>query len=124
MAIINDNFQMDYIPARICEGKELLIKYYAWDPKEGKKKRKVMRFNHMIGKYSKRDIMRMMNKAVADINIKLELGKNPNIEADMPKAYSKLSDAIDILMLLLQFELWNWVKIWQYNVCYYLSIMV
>jgi len=100
MAIINNNFELDYIPARICDGKELLIKYYYWDMAEGKRKRKVMRFNHLIGKFTKRDIIKMMNKACADINMKLESGKNPSVEAEMPKAYTKLTDAITTFMTI------------------------
>jgi len=100
MALINDNFKINYEPARICEGKELLIKYYCWDSKENKKKRKVLRFNHMIGKYPKREIMRMLNKACAEINMKLEMGKNPLIEAEMPKAYTLLFEAIDLFYII------------------------
>lgn len=105
MAIINNNFELDYIPARICDGKELLIKYYYWDTKESKRKRKVMRFNHMIGKYTKRDILKLMNKACMDINQKLEAGKNPQVEAEMPKAYTRLSDAITIFRTIKEQEM-------------------
>lgn len=105
MAIINNNFELDYIPARICDGKELLIKYYYWDIKEAKRRRKVMRFNHLIGKFPKREIIKMMNKACADINMKLEAGKNPDVEAEMPKAYTKLKDAITIFSTIKEQEM-------------------
>lgn len=105
MAIINNNFELDYIPARICDGKELLIKYYYWDIKEAKRRRKVMRFNHLIGKFPKREIIKMMNKACADINMKLEAGKNPDVEAEMPKAYTKLKDAITIFTTIKEKEM-------------------
>jgi len=100
MAIINNNFELDYIPARICEGKELLIKYYYWDLAAKKRIRKVMRFNHLVGKFPKREILKMMNKACAEINMKLESGRNPMIEAEMPKAYTKLKDAISIFVAI------------------------
>lgn len=100
MALINDNFKINYEPARICDGKELLIKYYCWDSKENKKKRKVIRFNHLVGKYPKRQIMRMLNKACAEINMKLEMGKNPLIEAEMPKAYTSLLEAIETFHII------------------------
>jgi integrase len=99
MAIINDNFQLNYKPARISQTeKELCIVYYAWCAEMHKNKRKVMRFNHLVGKYTKRDISKIMNKAVAEINMKLEAGKNPFIEAEMPKSYSKLSDATEFFL--------------------------
>lgn len=99
MAIINDNFKLDYTPARIpTNTKELCIVYYAWSPEANKIKRKVMRFNHLAGKYNKREISRIMNKAVAEINMKLEAGKNPFIEAETPKSYHKLSDATEFFL--------------------------
>ncbi len=46
-----------------------------------------------------------MNKACADINMKLEAGKNPDVEAEMPKAYTKLRDAITIFSTIKEQEM-------------------
>lgn len=101
MAIINDNFLLEYMPARIPSGtKDLCIIYYAWHPSENRQKRKVMRFNHLVGKYTKREISKIMNQACVDINIKLASGHNPFIEADIPKAYSKLIESVDYYLKL------------------------
>ena len=94
MNTINDNFELQYIPARICDDKELTIKYYAWHPTECKLKRVVMRFNHLKTKMNKTDLIRHIRKIANDININLANGKNPFIEAETPKSYNKLKDAI------------------------------
>lgn len=98
MSLINDQFKLNYEPARICQGKQLLVVYYYWDINKNKKVRKIMRFNHLIGKYSKREIQRILIKVCAEINMKLEAGKNPGIEAEMPKAYTKIKEAIEIYL--------------------------
>lgn len=96
MSIVNSNFEFDFIPARVCDGKELTIKFYVRNPADGKMKRVVKRFNHMVGKYTKRDIHKFLNQAVAEINAKLLAGHNPLIEAETPKAYTKLIAAVEI----------------------------
>jgi len=100
MTIINDNFELNYEPARICDGKELLIKYYARDPTDGKMKRVVKRYNHLKNKMNKTDINRFMRKIMNDINVNLAAGKNPFIEAEMPKSYEKLITATDEFLKL------------------------
>lgn len=96
--VINTDFKTKYIPARICDGKELLIKYYAWHPVEQKLKKVTKRFNYMRGKYSMTEIKRYMRDACHQINIDLAVGKNPFVEAESPKGYTKLSDAIDVFL--------------------------
>lgn len=96
--VVNTAFKNKYIPARICDGKELLIKYYAWHPTEQKLKKVTKRFNYMRGKYSMTDIKRFMRDACHQINMELAVGKNPFIEAESPKGYTKLSDAIDVFL--------------------------
>lgn len=96
MSLINNKFELDYIPARVCEGKELTIKYYYWDVNEQKRKRKVMRFNSLLGKFPKREVLKLMHQACAEINTKLQSGKNPSIESEMPKAYKRLTEAMEI----------------------------
>jgi len=98
MTTINDNFELQYIPARICDGKELLIKYYAWHPVDKKLKRIVMRFNHLKKKMNKTELTRHMRTVMHDINVNLASGRNPFIESDTPKAFHKLSDAIELFL--------------------------
>jgi integrase len=96
--VINTDFKTKYIPARICDGKELLIKYYAWHPVEQRLKKVTKRFNYMRGKYNMTEIKRFMRDACHQINLDLAVGKNPFIEAESPKGYTKLNDAIDIFL--------------------------
>ena len=98
MNTINDNFELQYIPARICDDKELTIKYYAWHPTEHKLKRVVMRFNHLKTKMNKTDLNRHVRKIANDINVQLANGKNPFVDAETPKSYHKLSDALEMFL--------------------------
>lgn len=130
MSLINDYFKMEYIPARVCKGKDLCVKYYVWDPELNKRKRKVIRFNHMVGRYPIREIHRLMNKAAVEINIKLESGINPIVEGKMPKGYTKLEDVFKVFLSIKEKEmrpdgfrsyksfinkLSNWLKIKKYD---------
>lgn len=98
MTSIFIDFKQNYIPARICDGKELLVKYYVRHPVEGIMKRKTIRFNHLKGKYNKTEIIRIMRAACQQINIDLAAGKNPFIESDSPKSYHLLKDAISYFL--------------------------
>jgi len=98
MTTINNDFTIQYIPARICDGKDLCIKYYAWHPIEKKLKRIVIRFNHLKGKMNKTDLTRHIRKIANDINVNLAAGRNPFIEAETPKAFHKLSEAIELFL--------------------------
>jgi integrase len=105
MSLINDHFKMEYIPARVCKGKDLCVKYYVWDPEINKRKRKVIRFNHMRSNYPMKEIIRLMNKAAVEINIKLESGINPIMEGKMPKGYTKLQDVFGIFLSIKEKEM-------------------
>lgn len=96
--VVNTDFKTKYIPARICDGKELIIKYYAWHPVEQRLKKVTKRYNYMRGKYSVTEIKRIMRDACHQINVDLAVGKNPFIEAESPKGYTKLGDAIDVFL--------------------------
>ncbi len=100
MTTINNDFNIQYIPARICDGKDLCIKYYAWHPTENKLKRIVIRFNHLKGRMNKTDLTRHIRKIANDINVNLAAGRNPFVESETPKAFHKLSDAIDQFLKL------------------------
>ncbi len=130
MSLINDHFKMEYIPARVCKGKDLCVKYYVWDCEINKRKRKVIRFNHMVGRYPIREIHRLMSKAAVEINIKLESGINPIMEGKMPKGYTKLQEVFEVFLSIKEKEmrpdgfrsyksfikkLSNWLKINKYD---------
>ena len=100
MNTINDNFEIQYIPARICEGSDITIKYYAYDPTTQKLKRVVNRYNHLRGKMNKTQLLRHLRAIANDINVNLAAGKNPFIEAATPKSYHQLADAIKLFLKL------------------------
>ena len=95
---INDNFEIQYTPARIVDEKELYIIFYAWHPTEKKNKRVVKRYNHLRNKMNKTDLTRHLRRIANDININLAAGKNPFILAEMPKSYCLLTEAIDLFL--------------------------
>lgn len=100
MATINSDFTVQFIPARICDGKDLSIKYYAWHPVDKRLKRVVMRFNHLKGKMNKIERTRHLRQIVSEINANLAAGRNPFIESDTPKAFNKLCDAVEQFLKL------------------------
>lgn len=63
MTNIISDFQLNYIPARICDGKEYLIKYYVRHPIDRQMKKKTIRFNHLKGKYNKTEVFGIMRDA-------------------------------------------------------------
>ena len=103
--MLNEKFLCDYIPSRIVEGKSLEIKYYAYNPATGKKQRVIQRYNHLVGKMPKRDLMRHLNNIVREINKNLEEGKSPFVQNDMPKAYTLLKDAVEQFLRLKELEM-------------------
>lgn len=98
MTTINENFDLLYKPARIVDEKELCIVYYAWHPEDKKMKRVTRRFNHLRGKMNKTDLGRHLRRIANDINVNLAAGRNPFVEADTPKAFHKLSEAIELFL--------------------------
>lgn len=98
MTNIFTDFKLNYIPARICDGKEYLVKYYVRHPIDGQMKKKTIRFNHLKRKYGKTEIISIMRAACHQINIDLAAGKNPFIEADTPKSYHLLKDAVEYFL--------------------------
>lgn len=98
MTNIITDFKVNYIPARICDGKEYLVKYYVRHPIDGQMKKKTIRFNHLKGRFSKTEIIRHMRAVCHQINIDLAAGKNPFIEAESPKSYHLLKDAISYFL--------------------------
>jgi integrase len=100
MNTVDGNFKVQYIPAKICDNKELTIKYYAYHPVECRMKRVVMRFNHLKDKMTKTELNRHLRNIMHDINVNLAAGKNPFIAQESPKSYCKLNEAIDMFLKL------------------------
>lgn len=98
-------FKMKYLPARICKGKDLCIKYYVWDHVENKRKRKVMRFNYMRKSYPMREILRVMSNKVLEINFKLEQGIDPILEAKSTKSYTRMTDIFEVFLYIKEKEM-------------------
>jgi len=96
--IINDNFEIQYTPARIVDEKELYIIFYALHPIENKNKRVLKRYNHLRGKMNKTDLIRHLRRIANDINVNLASGKNPFIQVEIPKSYCQLTEAIDLFL--------------------------
>lgn len=103
--LIDSDFQVQYIPARIVDGTELYIIYYAFHPIYNELRPKKMRLNHLKKKMSKTALDRYTRKLMNDININLAAGKNPFIGADVTKAYEKLTAAIDIFKIIKEKEM-------------------
>ena len=91
----------DYIPARLCEGKEWVIVWYVKSPLTGKMVRYRKKVNR-IKQISKRRAA--AKKLVAGINERLAIGWNPEVTAIAPRATMKLSDAMDMFLKVKQKE--------------------
>ena len=91
----------DYIPARLCEGKEWVIVWYVKSPLTGKMVRYRKKVNR-IKQISKRRAA--AKKLVAGINERLAIGWNPEVNAIAPRATMKLNDALDMFLKVKQKE--------------------
>jgi hypothetical protein len=84
--------ELDYIPARITEGKEWFVSFYAFNPVKGRLARKKIKINRVKSVNLRRNMGR---KLVIKINDQLKRGWNPFIEEEASKAYHKLFDVLD-----------------------------
>lgn len=87
----------DYIPAQLHEGKSWYISYYVKNPTSDDLERKRIKFNRIKSISERR---RQARYVVAEINVKLKQGWNPFLEAEAPRAFTKLTDAFG-----------NWLRI-------------
>ena len=85
----------DYIPARLVEGKEWYVFFYALDPYSQRLRRKRVKFNRIKNKLERR---RIAQQLVVKINRKLAEGWNPFLEEHAPKAFYKLSQAAETFL--------------------------
>lgn len=95
---------LDYIPARLVEGKEWFVCFYAKYPPTGKLKRKKIKLNRIRSKTQRRILAR---KLISDINTRLVAGWNPFIEEAAPKAYHKFFDVIETYLSVHEKDLEN-----------------
>lgn len=86
---------VDYVPARLSEGKEWVVIWYVKDPVTNKMIRCRKKFNR-IKQLTKR---RASAKAfINTINERLALGWNPAVTSIAPRATTKLFEALDLFL--------------------------
>jgi integrase len=91
-----------YIPARLTEGKEWFVSYYALYPPTGQLRRKKIKLNRIRAIRQRRLVAR---KLIMDINEKLCNGWNPFVEEEAPKSYHKLLEVLATYMSVQEKEL-------------------
>lgn len=95
MSIFKPTPFSDYIPARLCEGKEWVIVWYVKNPLTGK----MVRYRKKVNRIKQISKRRAAAKAlVAGINERLAIGWNPEVAAVAPRATTKLNDALDLFL--------------------------
>lgn len=82
----------NYSPARLTQGKEWFISFYAFDPATAKRKRKKIKVNHIKSIKERR---RYAQDLIIRINNRLAEGWNPWIEADSGRAYATLDEVVE-----------------------------
>lgn len=91
----------DYIPARLCEGKEWVIVWYVKSPLTGK----MVRYRKKVNRIKQISKRRAAAKSLmAGINERLAIGWNPEVSAIAPRATTKLNDALDMFLKVKQKE--------------------
>lgn len=91
----------DYIPARLCEGKEWVIVWYVKNPLTGK----MVRYRKKVNRIKQISKRRAAAKAlIAGINERLSLGWNPQVAVVAPRATTRLNDALDLFLKIKQKE--------------------
>lgn len=89
---------IDHIPADLKEGSRWYIEYYVWNPntKTDALERKHKRLDRYLKYFkTKTEKRRAALRIVAQLNEKLQLGWNPYIEGDLPKAYKPINEAFE-----------------------------
>lgn len=91
----------DYIPARLCEGKEWVIVWYVKSPLTGK----MVRYRKKVNRIKQISKRRAAAKSLmAGINERLAIGWNPEVSAIAPRATTKINDALDMFLKVKQKE--------------------
>ena len=86
---------VDYVPARLSEGKEWVVVWYVKDPVTNKMVRYRKKFNRIKQQTKRRASARAF---VNTINERLALGWNPAVTSIAPRATTKLLDALDLFL--------------------------
>ena len=101
MSLIKPTPFSDYIPARLCEGKEWVIVWYVKSPLTGK----MVRYRKKVNRIKQISKRRAAAKSLmAGINERLAIGWNPEVSAIAPRATTKLNDALDMFLKVKQKE--------------------
>ena len=93
---------IDYIPARLTEGKEWYVSYYVTYPPTGQMRRKRIKVNRIKSVPQRRTIAREIIKR---INGKLAEGWNPFVENAAPKSFHRFDAAINTYLEVQKKEL-------------------
>lgn len=83
---------LSYTPPRLYTGKEWYVGFYAYDPARNKMRRKKIKLN-FIEKISER--RKYAAALIKRLNVQLENGWNPWIEADNSRAYHTMTDVFE-----------------------------
>ena len=86
---------VDYVPARLSEGKEWVVVWYVKDPVTNKMIRCRKKFNRIKQQTKRRASARAF---INTINERLALGWNPAVTSIAPRATTKLFDALDLFL--------------------------
>ena len=93
---------IDYIPARLTTGKSWYISYYVLNPATNSLVRKRIKVNRVNPVSERRKFARQL---IHKVNVKLAEGWNPFLEQEAPKAYTKLTEALELYLKHKQKEL-------------------
>ncbi len=93
---------IDYVPAKLTEGKEWFISFYAINPLTNKLQRRRIKCNRIDSIVERR---KQANKMITRINHNLANGWNPFVEQTAAKSFIKLVDVMDIYIRNKKIEL-------------------
>lgn len=91
----NSTVGIDFIPARLTEGKEWYVSFYALFPPSGKLRRRKIKLNRIRSATEKR---KMGRRLILEINEKLARGWNPFVEDVAPKSFHRFADVLQTYM--------------------------
>lgn len=86
---------IDYLPARLTEGQEWYVSFYAKSPATGALRRKKIKLNRISGIKERRNMAR---RIIMEVNDKLSRGWNPFIDEAAPKSFHKFADVLQTYM--------------------------
>ena len=93
---------IDFIPAELRTGKRCYVNYSVVNPATGKMHRKIKKVNHVKSIAERK---RYGRKIVSEINQKLYSGWNPFLEQEAPRAFSRLTEVLNLFLSIKTKEL-------------------